>query len=373
MSSLPTSFIPHFHHLPSSILAYSNARYSLLSFSKYLELLIYSPALCSMTAPLCEHTTLPPRPWDAADTPLPRSRLHIVRHFSYSGRVVSLSLSLVEDVYDVRVPRLQIVRSKLEKQEEPEIQPHSNPLSPDRIAAEGDRRVLRREIMQFWQVLSEHMDSLEGNFISEHPHSPYHKPLPRLPSADDAYMSFDEDGLATPKGQPSALPPLPPNTPRTPDSHSNQAYPFPHNDGSPERRQARTEDPSTTSARSESSSASESTSLQLLTSIRHTFQRTEQDLYAELSRTPIASLNDVRRSFVSAGRGATKRLSAWEAKHASGPPTVPDAVAQNEPEWWKAGCHAVPGGNIIVREDDWGSIIAFTLRSGSIISLSIVY
>lgn len=34
-----------------------------------------------------------------------------------------------------------------------------------------------------------------------------------------------------------------------------------------------------------------------------------------------------------------------------------------EPEWWNSGCHAVPGGNVIVREDDWGSIIAFTLSS----------
>lgn len=33
-----------------------------------------------------------------------------------------------------------------------------------------------------------------------------------------------------------------------------------------------------------------------------------------------------------------------------------------EPEWWKPGCHAVPGGRVIVREGEWGSLIAFTLR-----------
>lgn len=105
--------------------------------------------------------------------------------------------------------------------------------------------------------------------------------------------------------------------------------------------------------------------MSLLSSLRHAFQRAEQTLYTELSRTPTASLNDVRRSFVTAARGASKRLSAWEAKHSSQFPKgfkasgMPSLV---EPEWWKAGCHAVPGGNVIVREDDWGSIIAFTLR-----------
>lgn len=100
--------------------------------------------------------------------------------------------------------------------------------------------------------------------------------------------------------------------------------------------------------------------------MRHNFQRSEQQLYAELARTPFSNLNDVRRSFVAAARGAAKRLSAWEAKHASGPPTVPDTILYSEPEWWRAGCHAVPGGNIIVRENDWGSIIAFTLRWASL-------
>lgn len=36
--------------------------------------------------------------------------------------------------------------------------------------------------------------------------------------------------------------------------------------------------------------------------------------------------------------------------------------APDEPEWWQRGYHAVPGANVIVKEDDWGSIIAFTLR-----------
>ncbi|KAF8497738.1 hypothetical protein F5888DRAFT_1803202 [Russula emetica] len=37
--------------------------------------------------------------------------------------------------------------------------------------------------------------------------------------------------------------------------------------------------------------------------------------------------------------------------------------AIQEPHWWHSGFHAVPGGNVIVQEEDWGSIIAFTLSS----------
>ncbi|KAF8497755.1 hypothetical protein F5888DRAFT_1694551 [Russula emetica] len=35
------------------------------------------------------------------------------------------------------------------------------------------------------------------------------------------------------------------------------------------------------------------------------------------------------------------------------------------PHWWHSGFHAVPGGNVIVQQEDWDSIIAFTLLSGS--------
>ena len=106
--------------------------------------------------------------------------------------------------------------------------------------------------------------------------------------------------------------------------------------------------------------------MQLLTGLRHSFQKQEQNLYAELSRTPTASLNNVRRSFIATARGASRRLSAWEAKHCTGHSKqgrrALGTLSLDEPEWWQRGCHAVPGANVIVKEDDWGSIIAFTLR-----------
>jgi 1-phosphatidylinositol-3-phosphate 5-kinase len=351
-----------YHDLCPKILI---AMLSLMSFAKFMELLVYSPSLSFISPPLCEHTSPPPRPWQSPDMPLPRSRLNIVRHFAYAGHVMSISLRQIENLYEVRVPRLQILRSRFEKQEDSEAVTETASDIQSRVAADDHRRALRREIMQFWQSLSEQMDTLEENFINDHAEKSYHKTLPRLPSADEAYDSFDEDGLATPKGHPSDLPPLPPNTPLTPRNMSSghQAYPFPTLDDAERSLHPHSASSATTSTSdTASSSSSEPSSLQLLTSMRHTFQRTEQSLYAELARVPSASLNDVRRSFISAGRGAGKRLSAWEAKHASGPPIIPEAAARSEPEWWQTGCHAVPGGNVIVRENDWGSIIAFTLR-----------
>ena len=78
-------------------------------------------------------------------------------------------------------------------------------------------------------------------------------------------------------------------------------------------------------------------SLQLLAGLRYKFQQAEQSLYLELSHTSEKSLNDVRRSFVTAARGASKRLAAWEKKHtadekSSAPPVAPFT---QEPEWWK--------------------------------------
>lgn len=155
----------------------------------------------------------------------------------------------------------------------------------------------------------------------------------------------------------------------------------------------------------------------LLASLRYQMQTVEQNLYAQLARTQEAKLNDVRRSFLATARGTQKRLSAWKRKHlgdrakeigelgsggvmristkqgksdlqsvkgkekekeekgdesdntddkANGTtksePMKDNASLSMEPEWWKPGCHVLPGGNIIVREDDWGSIIAYTLR-----------
>ena len=221
----------------------------------------------------------------------------------------------------------------------------------------------------------------EEKFVHDDTERYHSKTLPRLPSVDEDDEHFD-DGVVTPKGGTSKLPSHPPNTPQTPEKASTPSehpsdqvvFPFPTASQRSNTPPASNAAPSTSSTMSTTSLAPSSVesndtdSLYRLTNLRHTFQKTEQNLYTELSHTPGASLNDVRRSFQSAARGATKRLAAWETKHAANlgdHVSIPSGV---EPDWWQSGCHAVPGGNVIVREDDWGSIIAFTLRYAYLLS-----
>ncbi|KAI0738229.1 hypothetical protein C8Q80DRAFT_1292532 [Daedaleopsis nitida] len=336
----------------------------MFSFAKYLELLVYSTAIHNLNPSLCEHTAFPAKPWSGSNSPIPQSRFNIIRRFSHQGFSVTLTLAEIKEVFEVRVPRLQILKRRAEKKPQDSAE---QKVSKFAIPPGDAHRALRREIMKWWQGMSEHMDQLENKFIADHP-STFHKSLPRLPSMDDAY---DSDGMETPTIRP--LPP--PGTPITPTPRANPAastsYSF-----LPVAPDAASDAPSastsvlttntdiTTTTTMTTSTTEDGDSLHLLAGLRHKFQRTEQELYAELAKTPEKSLNDVRRSFVTAARGATRRLAAWEKKHSTQTPsTSTEAPVAPEPEWWKGGCHAVPGGNIIVREDDWGSIIAFTLST----------
>lgn len=96
--------------------------------------------------------------------------------------------------------------------------------------------------------------------------------------------------------------------------------------------------------------------------LRHNFHQIEQSLYTQLAKTSDDSLNEVRSTFLSTGRGTQKRLKAWQKKHLGPKAKLVGELVAEEPVWWGKECHVVPGANIIVREDDWGSIIAHTLR-----------
>jgi 1-phosphatidylinositol-3-phosphate 5-kinase len=203
-----------------------------------------------------------------------------------------------------------------------------------------------------------------------------HKSLPRLPSSDDAYDVFEDDSLTFSPRAPSTSPAL--------QAHTEEGY-FTGTGHIPDTSIAQTvslmtavssEEPESTTPSASAMSTPIATGLpsvppkddagdsqSKLSELRHRLQRIEQSLYVQLANTPITSLNDVRRSFLASAKGTEKRLTAWQKKHMS--PKVAAAAApleKQEPQWWKKGCHAVPGANVIVREDDWGSIIAFTLR-----------
>ncbi|KAG2002409.1 1-phosphatidylinositol-3-phosphate 5-kinase [Coprinopsis cinerea AmutBmut pab1-1] len=325
----------------------------LFSFGKFLEVLIYSPLVQNITPTICPHTSVPSRT-------LSDLRFNIIRNFATSQGSISFSLSSVEDIFELRVPRIQI--SKLAERIS-RTPTESSVTSLELPSTEDEKKALRKEIRRWWEGVSDHIDSLE-EILSDPDtrQNPRHKSLPRLPSADDAYDVFE--------GDPSSVP-LPPATAVTPAP----VVPSPQGDyfGS-HISEAKTD----ATGESVSSGGSESTvttpavgpsippkddSAQRLAALRQYLQRLEQSLYIQLANTPLSSLNDVRRSFLSAAKGTQKRLAAWQKKHLGSKVSMVRQLEGNEPEWWKKGCHAVPGANIIVREDDWGSIIAFTLST----------
>lgn len=170
---------------------------SLLSFGKFLELLIYSPSLSTLKPTICKHTTSLPQPLQdssrptvpsstaaaaANDNNLPTSRLNIVRHFAMQERTVMFSLAPVDYVFEIRVPRLQIQRSvRLGPADAGEAGvPHGKIRvysSMESIRnrqgarlgkagattaedADSEKKLLRREIKRWWEGVAGHIDKL---------------------------------------------------------------------------------------------------------------------------------------------------------------------------------------------------------------------
>ncbi|KAJ7760904.1 hypothetical protein DFH07DRAFT_740406 [Mycena maculata] len=397
----------------------------LFSWAKFLELLVYSPTVGTLAAPLCAHTDTSTSTFSSTSTAdraeLPSARLNLVRHFAPrgTGHTVRVALAALGDVFELRVPRLQIARRGAAASiasARTSMASCSTPTAGRGKDGDGDeKRTLRREITAWWAGVADHMDALETTLVGSTLVG-FRKALPRLPSVDDAWDSADdtdESAQTTPtreSAQPAQTTPtrmkaphwiagLPPSAPTTPQITKSAQDFFP----SPPLARA-SSDPVVPAAPSSSSSSSSSDltptssvaatgsatapvsaeslplptsdspppdSLALLTRLRETFQHTEQALYAQLLASPVGALNDVRRSFLLAARGAEKRLRAWQTKHLRGiagrkrkgkPPPGLELRAP-EPEWWGKGCHTAPGGNVIIREDDWGSIIAFTMST----------
>lgn len=340
----------------------------LYSFGKFLELLIYSPMISILAQSPCSHMAAPS---EAPKTLPPDMRFNIIRWFSMGARgTVSISLSTIEDIFELRVPRLQVQRigEKLSRTTTETSSGGEASVAEEEEVIEDEKRALRREIRQWWQGIADHIDSLEEALTNNVNTPVKHKSLPRLPSSDDAYDVFEDDSLAFSPRAPSTSPVGQSQgeedgyfTGHIPDTSLGQTASL------------------ITAASSEAPESSESTlstptagpsvppkddSQSKLSQLRHRLQQLEQSLYIQLASTPISSLNDVRRSFLASAKGTEKRLTAWQKKHLNSKVALTVQLeGKEEPEWWRKGCHAVPGANVIVREDDWGSIIAFTIST----------
>lgn len=114
-------------------------------------------------------------------------------------------------------------------------------------------------------------------------------------------------------------------------------------------------------------SATETSPANELRDLRQSLSQMEQSLYKTLSTTPNSRLNEVRRKFRVKADQAQKKLETWQVDlgrtgHADLEKVGRFDAKMFQPDWWLSGHHLMPNSRIIVREKDWGSIVAYTLR-----------
>ncbi|KAK0442446.1 hypothetical protein EV421DRAFT_586681 [Armillaria borealis] len=218
----------------------------LISFSKFLELLIYrppSPTICSCPGPA-----------------------KIRYDFQGKGKEVHFWRQELSGVYEVRVQVLQSDPS------------HGGSFSSKEKAEDEDnleKVELQREISAWWEDIGKRLDLLEVDGArcsdDEYEHGwTRSKALPRVPSE---WVDYDDDASE----EPVAVDGLPAAT-SAKDDRISGFYPL------------------TTQAQKP------------IPDLRKSFHRKEQALYVELGRTPVERLNDVRRRFLKGARGALEEL-----------------------------------------------------------------
>ncbi|KAG8875784.1 hypothetical protein FRB97_004724 [Tulasnella sp. 331] len=290
---------------------------------------------------------------------LPPTRFNILRHFQYGAIILNFTLSPIDsDIFEVKVPRIQITKGveevkKLEELGGVETEDSSLEESPE----DEEKEDLRLEITDWWMGLKEYLGELEDVLAGETAKIR----TKRLPSTPD---SFDDeknaeihssDHLATPR--PSEISSTPNLSVPPTESLSMLFSSTPPASSLSLRSTATT--PQNDYTHPESSPS--------LEGLRQAFQACELGLYRKLSETSGDNLNSVRCQFHASAILAKRRIMAWRSKHVTHAITTAGLgdfdLDELDPAWFDKTSHAIPGSRVIVRERDWGSIIAFTLSS----------
>jgi 1-phosphatidylinositol-3-phosphate 5-kinase len=83
------------------------------------------------------------------------SRFHILRHFAYKRRIITLALTAVQkDIYELRLPKFQVISGSMPREE--------RNLFEETRKREGDdeRRGLESEIDAWWLEIKGRLDKL---------------------------------------------------------------------------------------------------------------------------------------------------------------------------------------------------------------------
>lgn len=154
------------------------------SFAKYLELMFYSTSFACIQPTICEHTAQNDKSPPSTDPPTTHSRTQVRRHFRHNYLFLTLQISTIEsDLFEVRVPRVQIVKSIAEIKKQEGLQTEGDQVKmPDQLKFSGtsrspevaleeqgshrERDDLRLEITYWWSGLKEHLTKLVSREIT---------------------------------------------------------------------------------------------------------------------------------------------------------------------------------------------------------------
>lgn len=118
----------------------------LFSFAKFLELLVYSPVIGEIRPPLCDHS----------------SKYNIRRHFRTQAGGVVFSVSPVQDVFELRVPRIQM---RVGADDISKVASETSLQGTDDVAHD-EKKALRHEMRAWWDGVWEHLQKLVTYFFS---------------------------------------------------------------------------------------------------------------------------------------------------------------------------------------------------------------
>jgi 1-phosphatidylinositol-3-phosphate 5-kinase len=129
------------------------------SFGKFLELLTFSKTFRAIQLSLCQHTS----PQGSSDSQTAQHDRHnILRHFARGDTTVTFATAPVGEVYDVRVPRMQIVHDK-------DVDRKEQDATVTNVELEPEQEAVKQEIRKWWDGLRGHLRELVSH------------PLPLLP------------------------------------------------------------------------------------------------------------------------------------------------------------------------------------------------
>ena len=98
------------------------------------------------------------------DAAPPRPGLDIARHFTYRTHRITFTLAVVEEIYNVEVPRVQFARTAHVSEEAKRILDTPTVSSQSTVPGEPEivdvRRILKREMRTWWHTLSVRIDNL---------------------------------------------------------------------------------------------------------------------------------------------------------------------------------------------------------------------